>query len=66
MKLLVDDKVCQGHGRCYRLAPELLESDDEGYITPRGVPIDFPADQRAVAEEIVGTCPEQAISLIND
>ena len=66
MKLQIDDNVCMGHGRCYRLAPGWLDYDDEGYVTPRGVPIDVPADQHDVAEEIVGTCPEQAISLIDD
>jgi ferredoxin len=66
MKLLIDENVCMGHGRCYRLAPDWLSYDDEGYVTPRGEPIDIPAGQDALAEEIVGTCPEQAISLIDD
>jgi ferredoxin len=66
MKLLIDNEVCQGHGRCYRIAPDVLGDDDEGYVTPRGVPIEFPADRRALAEEVVGTCPEQAITLIDD
>jgi len=66
MKLLIDGEICQGHGRCYRLAPDLLGYDDEGYVTPRDEPIDFPAGERPLAEEIVGTCPEQAISLIDD
>jgi ferredoxin len=66
MKLIVDDAVCTGHGRCYRLAPEVLSADDEGYVSVRGEPIEFPKDRRELAEEIVGTCPEQAISLIDD
>ena len=66
MKLVIDDDVCQGHGRCYRIAPDVLGYDDEGYVTPRDEPIEFPADRRMVAEEIVGTCPEQAITLIDD
>jgi ferredoxin len=66
VKLLVDAESCTGHGRCYRLAPDVLGFDDEGYVTPRGEPIEFPADQRDVAEEIVGSCPEQAITLIDD
>ena len=28
--------ACKGHGRCYTLAPQLLESDDEGFVTIRG------------------------------
>jgi ferredoxin len=66
VKILIDEDVCMGHGRCYRLAPERLDCDDEGYVTPRGVPIEFPEDERDLAEEIVGTCPEQAITLIDD
>jgi ferredoxin len=65
MKLIVDDAVCTGHGRCYRLAPDILSADDEGYVAVRGEPIEFPDAQRELAEEIVGTCPEQAISLID-
>ncbi len=66
MKLFVDDSVCGGHGRCYRLAPDLLEADDEGYVRVRGEAIDWPEDQRELADEIAGTCPEGAISLIED
>ena len=66
VKLIIDDAVCTGHGRCYRLAPGLLSADDEGYVTVRGEPIPFPEAQRDLAEEIVGSCPEQAISLIEE
>jgi ferredoxin len=65
VKLVIDSSVCQGHGRCYRLAPDVLGYDDEGYVTPQGE-VAFPSDQAALAEEIVGTCPEGAISLIED
>jgi len=58
--------ACQGHGRCYSLAPDLLESDDEGFVTiAGGDPIDILDDQRALADELVGTCPEGAIFLID-
>jgi ferredoxin len=65
MKLQVTT-ACQGHGRCYTLAPDLLESDDEGFVTIRGGdPIEIGDDQRALADELVGTCPEGAIHLID-
>ena len=55
-----------GHGRCYRLLPDLLTFDDEGYVTIRDQAIDVPDDQRELAEDAEGTCPEGAISLIRD
>ncbi len=66
MKLSVDGEQCMGHGRCYRLLPDLLSSDDEGYVTIRDQTIEVPDDQRELAEEAEGTCPEEAISLIRD
>jgi ferredoxin len=59
--------ACQGHGRCYTLAPQLLSSDDEGYVTiSGGDPIEVPEELRELAENVVGSCPENAISLIDD
>ena len=66
MKLQVNE-ACVGHGRCYTLAPQLLDSDDEGFVTiSGGDPIEIPDDQRQLGEELVGTCPEGAISLIEE
>ncbi|HEY6789451.1 MAG TPA: ferredoxin, partial [Trebonia sp.] len=31
MKVQIDSNSCQGHGRCYDLAPGLFGDDDEGY-----------------------------------
>ena len=64
MKLRIDGDVCMGHGRCYRMAPDLLAFDDEGYVTIRDQTIDVPVDQVEAAEDAEGTCPEQAIRLI--
>jgi ferredoxin len=30
VKVHVDQEICQGHGRCYSLAPELFEPDEIG------------------------------------
>jgi len=58
--------ACQGHGRCYTLAPQMLSSDDEGFVTIRcGDPIDVPEELIELAREVEGTCPESAISLID-
>ena len=66
MRLAVDGEQCQGHGRCYRLLPDLLSCDDEGFVTIRGESIEIPAGQEDLADEAEGSCPEGAISLIPD
>jgi len=66
VKLQVTE-ACVGHGRCYSLAPQMLDSDDEGFVTIRGGdPIDVPAGQEQLADEVAGTCPESAIIVIQD
>ena len=67
MKLSVGQDLCRGHGRCYTVAPDLLEDDDdEGYVTARGQVVEVPADQADAARNAVGSCPERAIQLIDD
>jgi len=36
VKLQIDPGRCQGHGRCYDVAPELFEDDEEGYSLVKG------------------------------
>ena len=31
MKVQINPELCQGHGRCYDLAPGLFGADEEGY-----------------------------------
>jgi ferredoxin len=66
MKLTVRSELCRGHGRCYSLAEDLLEDDDEGYVTARGQIIDVPPDQVDDARNAAGSCPEGAIQLLED
>ena len=63
MKLHDDDSLCQGHGRCYAVAPELLESDDEGFVTVKGSSMDVPAGMEELARKAQNACPEDAITL---
>ncbi|MEV5495353.1 ferredoxin [Nonomuraea fuscirosea] len=60
MKLHIDPERCQGHGRCYDLAPELFGEDDEGYGRVLGDGLVAP-DQERDARLAVVNCPEQAI-----
>jgi ferredoxin len=66
VRIHIDEDQCTGHGRCYRLAPDLLTYDDQGYVSVRGEAIGVPEDQAEFAEEAEGTCPEGAISLIRE
>jgi len=66
MKLSVDGDACMGHGRCYALLPDLLTYDDEGFVTIRDQTIDVPAEAWELAGQAQGSCPEEAISLIDD
>ena len=62
MRVHVDDDRCEGHGRCYALAPDLFEPDDIGNARVLGdgvVPTDL-ADRARLA---VANCPEQAIKI---
>lgn len=63
MRVQLDFDACTGHGRCYALAPELFEADDEGYgklVVSSG---DVPLDLEESARRAVNNCPERAISL---
>jgi ferredoxin len=66
VKLTADGNRCTGHGRCYTVATDLLGFDDEGYVTARGQMIDVPDNQVPYAREAADTCPEGAITLIED
>lgn len=62
MKVQISSERCQGHGRCYDLAPDLFTEDEEGYGTVVGDGTVPPAleDQARLA---VANCPERAIDL---
>jgi ferredoxin len=62
VRLEIDRTRCQGHGRCYALAPDLFEPDDLGYsvVTGKGISA-VPEDRVAVARKAVDACPERAV-----
>lgn len=61
-RLSIDLAACSGHGRCYSLAPELVEPDEDGFPVTLHTSLDDPAGLER-ARRIVAACPEQAISL---
>jgi ferredoxin len=60
VKLNIDPERCQGHGRCYDLAPELFGEDDEGYGRVLGDGLVAPGQERDARLAVVN-CPEHAI-----
>lgn len=62
MKLHIDSERCQGHGRCYDLAPDLFGDDDEGFGKVLGDGV-VPAGSEREARLAVANCPERAIVL---
>ncbi|TSD49423.1 ferredoxin [Rhodococcus sp. KBS0724] len=58
--LTIEKSRCQGHGRCYSVAPDLLSDDEQGYVAETGE-VAVPAQFEAQAEEAVNACPEIAI-----
>ena len=65
MRVLIDHDRCQGHGRCYDLAPDLFGEDEDGYGVVLGegrVPPGREEDAR-LAE---ANCPESAVELVEE
>ena len=62
MRVTVDAENCQGHNRCFALAPELFDVDEYGTAVVIGdgtVPPDL-ADKARLA---AANCPEFAITV---
>ena len=59
MRIVLDRAKCQGHGRCYALAPDLFESDEEGYAALKVGDVPAGCEEQAVLA--AENCPEYAI-----
>jgi ferredoxin len=65
MKVHIDADRCQGHGRCYALAPQLFDADDIG----NGVELNgglVPDGEQAAARRAALNCPESAVIVEED
>ena len=62
MRVHLDSELCQGHNRCYSLAPELFDVDDYGQAVLL-VDGDIPDDLHAKARLAAANCPEYAIKI---
>jgi ferredoxin len=65
MRVAVNTELCQGHNRCYALAPELFDVDEYGnafVIGDGSVPIELEGKARLA----FANCPEYAITISED
>jgi ferredoxin len=61
VRIVLDSELCTGHGRCYSLAPELFDTDDEGHsvvLFP-----DVPEGLESQAWLAAQNCPERCITI---
>ncbi len=65
LKVRVDQNKCQGHNRCYQIAPELFELDQLGNSHELGDGT-VPAAMEEKAWLAKANCPELAIDIIED
>jgi ferredoxin len=65
MRVQIDPERCQGHGRCYDIAPDLFGADGEGYGTVRsGDPV--PPERESDGLMSAANCPESAVVVLEE
>lgn len=64
-RLTIDAARCQGHNRCFAIAPELVEIDDYGTAKAKGDGA-VPEALLDKARLAVKNCPEHAVRLTQD
>ena len=62
MRMHLDAGTCQGHNRCYALAPELFDVDEFGQAMQR-VDDALPPELEHRARLAASNCPEYAITI---
>ena len=63
MKIKVDPDRCEGHNRCFALAPDLFEVDDYGLSRALNDGVGPPGREER-ARLAMDNCPEFAISVV--
>ena len=62
MRVTVDSDKCQGHNRCYALAPDVFDVDDLGFAFVK-IEGDLPPELEDGARAGAANCPEYAITI---
>ena len=67
MKVHIDEVNCTGHGRCAKYAPNVYTlNDEDGYNAMRGQTIEVPAGEEDNARMGMKSCPERAITIVEE
>ena len=64
IRIIADSSLCSGQGMCYSRAPELLDCDDEGFVTIRDKALAVPSELESLARDVALNCPEGALRII--
>jgi ferredoxin len=62
----LDEDACVGHGRCYAIAPDVFDADDQGHCVLRFADEPVPAALIDRARQAVANCPENALAADGD
>jgi ferredoxin len=62
MRAVVNEDMCEGHGKCQMAAPEVFELGDDDISRVKLDPV--PAELREKVERAARLCPRQAINVI--
>lgn len=65
MRVHLDSEKCQGHNRCYALAPELFDVDDYGQAVLL-LDGELPTELHEKARLAAANCPEFAIKIMEN
>jgi len=61
VRVEVNPNMCEGHGQCNAVAPQVYDLDEEGYCVIRNPEV--PPDLESEAEAGALACPVQAITV---
>jgi ferredoxin len=65
MRVELNRERCSGHARCYAIAPEVYDIDDDGFCLPLpNEPIR--SDLEDAARAGIDACPENALTAVDD
>lgn len=65
MRVELNRERCSGHARCFAVAPEVFDIDEDGFCLPLpNGPLS--SDLEAAARNGVDACPENALRLLEE